>query len=173
MENNEHRGYPLTWTDNEGEWELLQEGVYEFELHSVDGPHTKIDTFNPGQTKVQYYWDFNVYSHENGVQVHESGSGEPFSYRMFTSKAIGPASKTYAFLQALDAYPDKDTPLSQWISDAIGKRMLVRVHRGESVSQKTGETKMVNKIDFKSDIKKLPASKTPSEATASTGELDF
>ena len=158
---------------NEGEWELLQEGVYEFELHSVDGPHTKIDTFNPGQTKDEYFWDFNVYSHENGVQVHESGSGEPFSYRMFTSKAIGPASKTYAFLQALDAYPDKDTPLSQWISDAIGKRMLVRVHRGESVSQKTGETKMVNKIDFKSDIKKLPASKTPSEATASSGELDF
>jgi hypothetical protein len=170
----ENIGYPEKWDSfKEGEWELLQEGVYEFELHSVDGPHTKIDTFNPGQTKVQYYWDFNVYSHENGVQVHESGSGEPFSYRMFVSNATGPRSNTFALLQALEVVPETDTPVKQWISDAIGKRMLVRVHRGESVNQQTGQTKMINKIDFKSDIKKLPASKTPSEATASTGELDF
>ena len=170
----ENIGYPEKWDSfKEGEWELLQEGVYEFELHSVDGPHTKIDTFNPGQTKDEYFWDFNVYSHENGVQVHESGSGEPFSYRMFVSNATGPRSNTFALLQALEVVPETETPVDQWISDAIGKRMLVRVHRGESVNQQTGETKMVNKIDFKSDIKKLPASKTPSEATASTGELDF
>ena len=42
----ENIGYPKTWNSSEeGEWELLQEGVYEFELHSVDGPHAKIDTF--------------------------------------------------------------------------------------------------------------------------------
>ena len=170
----ENIGYPEKWDSfKEGEWELLQEGVYEFELHSVDGPHTKIDTFNPGQTKDEYFWDFNVYSHENGVQVHESGSGEPFSYRMFVSNATGPRSNTFALLQALEVVPETETPVDQWISDAIGKRMLVRVHRGESVNQQTGEKKITNKIDFKSDIKKLSASKTPSEATASTGELDF
>ena len=167
-------GYPKKWNSSgEGEWELLQEGVYEFELHSVDGPHTKIDTFNPGQTIKQYYWDFNVYSHENGVQVHESGSGEPFSYRMFVTKATGPRSNTFALLQALDAVPAEDTDLDQWISDAIGKRMLVRVHRAESVNQQTGQKKLRNKIDFRSDIKKLPDSKSPSKATASSGDLDF
>lgn len=167
-------GYPEKWNNFEkSDWELLQEGIYEFELTIVDGPHTKIDEFNPGQTKQQYYWDFNVYSHENGVQVHESGSGEPFRYRMFVSGATGPRSNTLALLQSLDAVPESDTPVNQWISDAIGKRMLVKVHQVETTNAQTGEKKMRNKIDFRSDIKKVPDSKTPSSATASTGELDF
>lgn len=161
--------YADKWDDYSSDFEILEAGVYTLELTEISGPYQQVNTFNPGEGPVdKYYWDFAVFKED--TQVHESRTGEPFRFRMFVSDAMGPNSHTMKLLEAMDVVPDKGTPAQEWQDAALGKRLVANVHVVETTTL-AGEKKQKNKIDPRTDVKRVQSGEVKQEAQSKAAEV--
>ena len=160
--------YAEKWDDYSSDFEILEAGIYTLELSEISGPYQQVNTFNPGEGPVdKYYWDFAVF--KDGVQVHEGRTGEPFRYRLFVSDATSQNSHTMKLLEALDSVPAKGTTRQEWQDAALGKRLVANVHVVETTTL-AGEKKQKNKIDPRTDVKRVQQGEVKQEAPTNAAE---
>ena len=158
--------YKKKYTKKSSNFEVLEEGVYEFELFEIEGPITVDDYYNPGKEKDEYRWKFLVY--KDGIQVHRSFDGEPYTFICYFSDAEGPKSHTGRTLEALQL--DNDNMDEEvWRKEAIGRKLLANVHITES-AKLTGEVTKKNKVDPRVDIKPIQQGEVKQEAPTNAAE---